>query len=429
MKIRRVAFLLILFVFLSVTASAQTPYEQSMSKGLAAYEKKDFTAAEEAFRSALKESPEDYKATLYLGLTLNRDGSKEAEVLLKKALRTDPQEPLTNLNLGVYYFNKSVFPEARDYFETTLELAPGTEYSARANDYLRRMKEKAPKPWSLDAALGMQYDSNVIVGPDNTPLPQGISGKSDWVGVLYLKGQYDLLKTNNFRGSANYSIYQSLHARLSDFNITQQVAGLDTEYKLSPAVALKGTYAFEYVLVGGNQYDFMHTLTPAIVFSYGRGFSTTLSYSYSKFHFSDSDLFTDNSDRTGFNNRGAITEFMPLTGFLDVSAGYAMDKDNTSKDFWAYTGNKGFAVLAFRLCRSLSADLYGEYYHRDYEGISPFSGTRRSDNVQTYSLTLTKRLSDTFSLVVGQAYIHNQSNIDVFDYKRAITSAFITARF
>ena len=142
MKILRYPLLLIFVLVLSATASAQTLYEQSMSKGLADYEKKDFTAAEEAFRSALKESPDDYKATLYLGLTLNRDGSKEAEGLLKKALRMNPQEPLTNLNLGIYYFNKSVYPEAKDYFETTVELAPNTEYSTRASQYLMKMKEK-----------------------------------------------------------------------------------------------------------------------------------------------------------------------------------------------------------------------------------------------------------------------------------------------
>jgi hypothetical protein len=246
---------------------------------------------------------------------------------------------------------------------------------------------------------------------------------------IYLKGQYDFIRADRFRSTVSYGIYQSLHARLSDFNITQQIAGLDAAYELSRAETLKGSYAFEYVLVGGDKYDTMHTLSPAVVFNYGKGLSTTISYAYSKFHFSDSALFEDNSDRTGFNHRVSITQFLPLTDFLDVSIGYAYDKDNTRKDFWAYTGNKGFMGLKCKLFRSLSADIYGEYYDRDYDGISPFSGGGRHDKIQTYSLTLTQRLSDTFSLVLGQAYINNQSNTNVFDYKRAITSAFITARF
>jgi tetratricopeptide (TPR) repeat protein len=423
-------YLVLLFLLVLWSASsAQGIYEQSMSKGMASYENKDYTQAEEAFRAALKESPDDYKATLYLGLVLSKKGSKEGESLLKKALGMDPQDPAVSLNLGIYYYNESVYPEARDYFETTIELAPNTEYAVQANQYMTKMKERGPKPWGLTAAFGLQYDSNVILGPDNTPLPEGISGKSDWLGLLYLKGQYYFLRSGSFKSSVSYSLYQSLHARLPDFNITQQIAALDAEYALSPLVTLKGSYAFEYVLVGGDEYDYMHTLTPAVVFNYGRGFSTTLNYSYSNFHFTDSGLFEDNSDRTGFNHRVGITEFMPVADFLDVSAGYAFDKDNTRKDFWAYKGNKGFIGLTFKILRSLTADLYGEYYHRSYEGISPLSGAPRSDNINTYSITLTQRLSDTFSVVLGEAYIRNRSNIDAFDYKRAITSAFITARF
>jgi hypothetical protein len=396
---------------------------------MASFEQKDFAAAEEAFRAALREAPEDYRATRYLGMTLNRGGSKEAASLLKQALRMNPLDPAVNFNLGVYYYDKAVFPEARDYFETTAELAPNTEYAVQAAQYLAAMKEKGQKPWSLDAAVGMQYDSNVILGSDNAPLPGGISRKSDWLGILYLKGQYDLLRSGGFRSGVSYSVYQSLHSRLSDFNVTQQVAGLNTSYELSRAVTLKGSYAYEYVLVGGDTYDDMHTLTPALVFNYGSGFSTTIDYGYSSVHFSDSGLFPDNSDRTGFNHRVGISEFMPLTDVLSVKAGYAFDKDKARRDFWAYSGNKVFAELTLKPFGGLTADIYAEYYRKDYEGVSPASGARRNDEVQTYSLTLTRRLSDAVNLVLGQAYIRNQSNIPVFDYKRAITSAFITARF
>ena len=316
MRITRYRFVIFFVLILSVTVSAEGLYEQSMAIGMASFEKKDFTAAEEAFRAALRESPDDYSATLHLGMALSsRDGSKEAENLFKKALGMNPQDPMVNLNLGIYYYRKAVYPEARDYFETAAEVAPNTEYSVQANQYLAKMKEKGPKPWSLDAAFGMQYDSNVILGPDNAPLPGGISRKADWLAVLYLKGQYDFLLSGGFRSGVSYSVYQSLHTKLSDFNITQQVAGLNFSYELSRSVTLKGSYAFEYVLVGGDTYDHMQTLNPAIVFNYGKGFSTTIDYSYSNFHFSDSGLFPDNSDRTGFNHRVGVSEFMPLTDF------------------------------------------------------------------------------------------------------------------
>lgn len=427
--------ILVLILAMAASSTAQTvTYDQHMSRGMSSLEKGDYSAAEEAFRSALKESPDDYKATLYLGIALNKKGEKEAQSYLKRALVMNPQEPKVNLQLGIYYYDRSVYPEAKDYFENTVGIAPNTEYSAEARAYLEKINKtpvEKPKPWRVDAAAGMQYDSNVILGPDNQPTPEGISGKSDWRGVLFLKGQYDLLTSDRFRGTVSYSVYQSLHTRLSDFNITQQVGGVDAIYRLSGVVALKGAYSFEYVLVGGDEYDYAHTFTPAVVFNYGKGFSTTFHYAYSNTHFSNGHFFEDNSDRTGFNHSGGITQFMPLTDFLDVKVGYVFDKDNTRKDFWDYTGNKVFANLTFWLPQGFSADLYGEYYHKSYfEGVFPGTQVLREDDVNTYSVTLTKKLNETFSVVLGEYYVRNNSNlVDIFDYDRSITSVFIMARF
>ena len=417
-------------VVLSVSAAAETAYDRYVSAGRSSLDQKDYSAAEESFRAALKEKPDDYDATLYLGITLSRKGVKEGESVLKKALLMDPADPRPNLQLGVYYLNKRVYPEAKDYFENTIELAPAGEYSAEARNYLQSIGKRESRPWRLDAALGIQYDSNVILGADNVPLPGGISRKSDWSALAYFKGQYDVISARKFKGTLSYSLYQSLHAKLSDFNITTQAAGFDAVYELSSRFSLKGNYTFEYVHVGGKGYDYAHTVTPAIVANEGRGFATAVYYSYGKSHFMDDEMFLGNSDRTGSHNLIGITQYLPLGGAGEARVGYAHDRDSTRKDFWAYRGNKGFADLAIRPIEGLVADLYGEYYDKNYIGInSSISGNARHDRVYTYSLTLTKKLSDRFSVVLGQLFVRNKSNIDVFDYKRAITSVFLTARF
>lgn len=422
---------LFLVLVLSLSAAAQTAYEQYVSQGMSGLANQDYEVAEKAFRAALQEKPDDYNATLYLGIVLNRNGTKEAESLLKKALLVNPGEPRTNLQLGIYYLQKSVYPEARDYFENTIALAPNTEYSRDAAQYLDSIGKKESKPWRLDAALGMQYDTNVILGPGNAPLPEGISGKSDWSGVGYLKGEYDIVSGQNFRLTPNYTIYQSLHTRLSDFNVTYQAAGVDALYGLSDMVTLKGMYAFEYVFVGGSAYDSAHILTPAVTLNEGGGFFTTVYYTYRKTRFMNDDaLFPDNSDRSGSNNLVGVTQYVPIGDVMGVKAGYTYDNDSAQKDFWAYRGNKGFMNLDIKLMQRLSLDLYGEYYDQRYRGVNTaWSDSARHDKVQTYSVTFTQRLSDSFSVVVGQLYVRNKSNISDFDYKRAITSVFLTARF
>lgn len=354
--------------------------------------------------------------------------NKEAESRLKQALLTNPQDPRANLDLGIFYYNKDVYPEARDYFETVVDLAPNTEYAAEAKKYLASMDRKVEKRWRVDTALGLQYDSNVVLNPADGPLPEGISRKSDWRALVYLKGQYDFLKKQNLLGTASYSFYQSLHSRLSDFNISQHTLGANVIYDL-PKITIKGAYTFEYILVGGDAYDFSHTVTPSVTIKEGNGLSTIVQYSYSWTKFKNADLFTDNSDRTGSNNQISIAQNIPIGRSAEAKIGYAYDNDNAREDFWDYNGNKLFVNFNFKLPRNISMDLYGEYYTKDYDETHPNYGKTREDIVHTYSLTLSKRLSERLSIAVGEIYIRNKSNIDAFDYKRAITSAYITARF
>jgi tetratricopeptide (TPR) repeat protein len=350
--------------------------------------------------------------------------------MLKKALSMNPRNPITNLELGIFYFSRSMYDEARDYFETTIEIAPNTEFSTKAVEYLNSIKQRgAVKSWTLNISAGGQYDSNVIINSDNSPLPEGISRKSDWKAIFYLKGKYNLFKNERAESSVGYSFYQSLHTKLSDFNITNHLFELNAAYHISPVVDLKGKYSFEHILVGGDPYDYAHSISPSLVISEGKGFSTVVEYRYRNIHFMDTKLFEDNSDRTGSNNLFGITQNIPIGASVIFRIGYSYDVDSTREDFWDYRGNKGMVGLQFNLPSYIYINLYGEYYQRDYKGESPLSGEERKDKASTASINATKLLSDRFSITLGQLYTRNKSNIEEFDYKRAITSLFLNVRF
>jgi len=188
---------------------------------------------------ALQKHPDDPTATLYLGIAQSRSGNKEAGLSLKKALALNPTNLRTNLELGIFYFNQSAFGEAEDHFNTTKKLVPQTELSDMADKYLRVMKQGgAEKPWSLNISLGGQYDSNVSIAPDGTPLPEGITHKSDWRAIAYLNGRYTFINTRTVEGSAGYSLYQSLHSRLSDFDVTQNLFDLRGSYAINNSLKL-----------------------------------------------------------------------------------------------------------------------------------------------------------------------------------------------
>lgn len=413
----------------SVSHGTMASYEQRIAKGVAHLETGNYGSAADEFSAAIKERPGDFRATLYLGIALSRSGRAEAEPTLKRALSMRPEDPRTNLELGIHFFNSSSYDVARSFFEKTARVAPGTEFSDRAGDYLKAMEERgALKPWSLTSSIGAQYDSNVVLNGEDNPLPQGISKKSDWRAVVSLKGRYFFVRTGRTEASAGYRLYQSLHTRLSDFNVSQHTADFNATYTLSPSVRISGAYSFEYAFIGGNGYVYAHTLSPAVVIAGGNGFSTLIEYRFAKNNYSNSDLFPDNSDRTGSNNLVGITQTLPLHTMVIAKAGYYYDRDSTRKDTWDYSGNKGFAALQFSPARNLRIDLYGEYYHKDYKGFQP-AGEKRKDKVYTVSVSATKRLSNRYSVTIGELYVRNKSNTPVFDYERAVASLFLNLSF
>jgi len=433
--IRSFCFLFIIFFLITPQSFAEQidkTYELAMAKAVSRIESKDYEGAIRDLEDVLKSRPNDEQATLYLGVALSRSGKADAEGVLKKALSMNPQNPRTNLELGICYWNRGVQGEARDYFENTIKLAPNTEYSEKANEYLKLVKpEVVPKRWSLNVSAGGQYDSNVVLNSGGEPLPEGISRKSDWSAVFYLNGRYNFIAKEKVDASAGYSFYQSLHADLSDFNITSHLLDLKAAYHVSPILAVQGLYSFEHVSTGGDPYDYAHTISPSVIISEGRRFFTVVEYRYRYSHFMNSDLFQDNSDRTGHNNTVGIVQNIPIGDSVMFRVGYAHDVETARKDFWSYRGDKGIVGLQANIPWSIYLDIYGEYYRKGYKGVSPLSGfgDKRKDWITTASIAATKQLSDMFSITLGQLYTRNKSNITAFDYKRAITSLFFNVRF
>jgi tetratricopeptide (TPR) repeat protein len=421
--------LLLIGVHILYAQNIDPSFERAITKAVLKIENNDFEGAAADAQEALRINPHDERAALYLGIALSRSGKKEAEEALKKALSINPQNPRTNLELGIYYYNQGISEGSKDYLETTLRIAPNTEIASKAQQYLNSIKTRnSVKPWALNLSLGGQYDSNVVLN-DGDALPEGISDKADWRAVFTLRAKYNFLRSEKIEGSLGYSFYQSLHASLSDFNVTDNLPELTMAFHLAPWITLKGMYAFDHALVGGDAFSYSHIITPSVVFSYWKGLATTVDYKYKKNHYMDTDLFDDNSARTGFNNFVGITETVPVSSYGSIRFGYSYDNEAAEEEYWSYSGNRYFLGMQWNLPVRFYLDLYGEYYNKNYKERYPSADRLREDIMKTISGSLTKVFSDRFSASISQLYIRNKSSDEIFDYDRAITSLFFTVRF
>jgi len=412
--------------------ASETAYEKKMALGIAALESGSYDEAITLFGEALTERPADHSATLYQAIALSRGARRGAEEAFGKALAISPEDPRTNLETGVHYYGGGRPEKAVAYFEKAVFLAPGSDISAAGREYLEAIRASgAGKPWRISLWGAIQYDSNVLLGPDNGPLPQGISRKSDWRAVFYFDGSYRLLRRSGFEISAGYGLYRSLHKSLSDFDVTQSLFTLAASCQASNAVKFGATYLMDYAMVGGNGYYGSHGVTPSVVISTGNGFATTVEYRHRRSHFIDSDLFQGNAERSGSNNAFGVMQTLRVGPAASARIGYAYDEDDTRRDYWDYRGHRGFAGIIMHPVRGVTVDLSGEYYRKTFRGPSPLSssGEERKDDIYTVSLAAAKKLSDRFSVILSQMYTRNRSNVPAFDFSRAMTTLMLSARF
>jgi tetratricopeptide (TPR) repeat protein len=419
----------LLLIFSSSAFAEQTAtFEFNITKGIVSLDQQEYTEATQYLRAALKERPEDPSANLYLGIALiNTGNEEEGEKLLKKALELEPLSPRTNLELGILYYKRGIHDEARDFFETVEDVASGTDLSDLAGDYIERIGERKVKvkDWSISLTGGFQYDSNVVLEPSDGTLPEGISRKSDWRGVIYIDGKFTPAITDNLVVGPTYSFYQSFHTKLSDFNVQQHLPGIILNYTFNRNFFFRALYTYEYTTVGTEEYLSAHSISPAIVIAEGEGFFTTLRYAYQNKDFKDSDLFENNSERDGSNNLAGITQYVPIGRVAILSLGYTYDHDTTDEDYWSYNGHKGNVDLRLDLGQKWFVDLMGEYYAKDYRDEYPGTGEKRQDDTSTFSSTLMKTIGSNFDITVGWQYVKNKSNIDIFEYERNIVTCLL----
>lgn len=421
---------LALFIAPLPAFASESLFEKAIAKGVADMESGDYQAAAAEFRMALAERPEDSDALLYLGIAQSRVSDTDAESTLKKALSLDPSNPRTNLELGILYFNRGVNTEAQDYFENAVHLAPGTPQAANAGEYLTMMATgRGDKRWGVNFLTGLQYDSNVLLNADGAPLPAGIKDRKDWRGIFNLGLNYMPIKTGNFELNTSYSIYQSLHFRLNEFDVNQNQAELTGKYSFNGNLALKAGYTFEYLLVGAESYANSNSGNASLILNGPAGSTTSLEYRYRYSGYKNSDMFLANNIRSGANQQGGVNTRVPVGDSAFLRLGYYFDSENTRREYWNYDGHRGVVAVTARLPFLFVSELSAEACTRRYDAPYPTAGINRKDTSWTASVLLSRFFGDVFSLTAGFYYNRNDSNISDFDYDRTITSLLAQVRF
>jgi tetratricopeptide (TPR) repeat protein len=407
--------------------------------------------AQETLKAAEIASPDNPLIYYYQGLVAqNLKAYDRSPALFSRAMALSPDlTPASRYYTGISHYQRGLLDEAQREFEAAIAGGePESELARSAREFLQQQRAvpKGPRPWDLSVSVSGQYDSNVVLLPGGTQPPNevGISRKHDYVAAFYVRGEYRPIQTNLWMAGVTYGFYQSLHNKLTLFNVQDHSPTLFVQRQVGP-VSFRMQYVFDYTKVGNLPYLVSNAIQPIITIAEEGNTFTQVQLRYQNKDFKD-DLFTENSARDARNWLAGLTQiFSSADGASNFRVGYTFDMDRTgggqvsvatpgvqTNADWAYRGHRlsiggtGPAVL------SVTPSLELDYYLQNYDNANSFSPdgtTRRRDRIIFFTGSLSKDLTDSLTLSLEYNYTRDQSNVSVFDYTRSIYSITLSGHF
>jgi hypothetical protein len=157
---------------------------------------------------------------------------------------------------------------------------------------------------------------------------------------------------------------------------------------------------------------------------------TQVYYKYEKFNYLVS-FDEDEYNRDSYANSFGANQYFSIIegrGYIRIGAEY---KDNNAKgDDWDYYSSKyNLTVYSPTPVEKMSVELGGELEYSRFDNDNSFFDDRRKDTTASEWIELMYKLNDNWSAGLNYKHINNNSNIDFYEYKRNITSLFLSCEF
>lgn len=414
---------ILLFPFQSLAAGASI--EIQVSHGIALLNAGDYPQALDELEAALEGDPENGEALFYAGVAASRLGrSGEAESFLRRALAAG-ETAEANLELGRVLAAAGRCEEAKRHFQR-FEALGGDPSGRRAA--AAAVGEcgggRAGPPLRASLTCGWQHDSNVILEPENPVAPQ--DRKADDRLLAQLAVGAGVVRTESASIDVGYVLYASLHGSLNDYDaVTHSLRPVLT---LSPGERTRLTLAgsLDFTEFGGSRYSRVERASAAISRRGGSRKTATEAFGEVRdARYWDSELFPDNSERTGGGMGAGLRQWFgggPFEALLSAS----LDRDLAQTPWWTSDALKLEGKLVWRPAPPLTLGLSIAHEARGYDAPFPWLGEAREDRRWDVGATAVWALSPKLSLAVSAARSRNESNLEVYRYSRTIVGAHLT---
>ncbi len=429
----------------------------ALDLGITYFDAGQFAEAKTWLDQAYSTADDRLRAAFFLGMTCYRLREfDKANAYFAEAEKDPELRANAHYYTGLVALQQGQTAEGRKQMEQAAQGRAESETAKSAQQFLSGGNVRQPpapgaqaaRPWSVYADMRLEYDSNVNLGPNNSPVSGSNTGKSDGDVALGFGGAYNLLDIDVARITASYDFYQSLFFTDSHFNLEAHQLRLQGTALAGPVqLGLAGTYG--YYLLGDQTFYQEGVVTPWVTIPEGDSLSTQIYYAFRGRNFI---LGTYNPSRDGTNDAFGIRQYA-LLGAPDriLSVGYQFDKEFVEAAFLADRDSAGNIIPGVRHRNSFQYDgnqfdvsvelpladvatarfaylLRLENYQFPDQFAVPAYAFRRHDVENQIFASVFRDMTDYLQLGLTYIGTFNQSNIsDPYQYNRNVVS--LGARF
>lgn len=452
-------------LFENILQTAPGSMDARYGRGLSRLCLGEYDAAIEDLQLVAASWPEKLEVAFELGAALTSSGAyREAEGWLKKAQAgADFKAPAALLlglgqlrlgNLGAaldhfqlarersatlatqakYYsgvaeYRASNFATARQYFSEVVQEAPTSALAREADAFLGAIDSRRRDLYRAFGSLGFEYDSNVVLAPvqDLGPGEQQADGRF----VLRAGGIMTPLRRPNLRLDVGYSLFQSLHLELGDFNLQAHELFADTT-TTTPWGRAGVSHRFQYYLRKDDLHRFLGQWSsrPFTVVSLAPSWEAELYYRYRGRDFVESQFNSLGLD--GAAHAAGLRHILDITSSGRLVLGYQFERDDlrnmeepqgSSENPFTNDAHAVISELAWTLPWSLESSLAYTFAYRVYSPASRESGARRHDTNHSVSATVRYPVTQRIEILCGYLGMFNDSNQALYEYRRHVAIA------
>jgi len=271
------------------------------------------------------------------------------------------------------------------------------------------------KNWTFSAGVTAIRDDNLLGAPERGPIPLSLQGKNfDDVGVRWNSNLgYKYKQSSKLSFKFDYDVNQTIYEENSSRDITTQMFGINSEYKISPLVNIQMMYKYIYNIVNGDDFSGINYFRPSFNYMHRKYGMTAIHFLYS-----DTNNWITNLRNTETTGAG-VAQYIFFSNYTRrLTIGYQYRKDDAKGKNFDLSSHAVNVGLKTPLFYGINLTTDAKYTQKDYKSRLAIDTRLREDNQQRYSLALDKMLISKMgylqNLVLRGLYTHtyNRSTED-----------------